>query len=104
MINQERWFSLSLCEKMGHIGSEITRARIWNDKKDQMSSARSLERALDLIDLTKNDPSLKNRLREVCYLKEIVADKYIQGETFSISLESVEKYCTEFALVARKRF
>ena len=33
MINEERWFKFSYCEQMGHIGSEITRARAWEDKK-----------------------------------------------------------------------
>jgi hypothetical protein len=34
MINEERWFKFSLCEQMGHIGSEIDSARIWEYKNE----------------------------------------------------------------------
>ena len=87
---------------MGHIGSEITRARVWEDKKDLMSRNRALERALELIDITKDDSRLYKRRRELCYLREIVADKYIDAATYNDSLQSLEKYCLDFALVANK--
>jgi len=102
MINEERWFKFSLCEQMGHIGSEITRARIWEDKKDLVSRNNALERALELIDVTKDDSRLYKRRRELCYLHEIVADKYINTEVYDTSLKDLEKYCLDFALVANK--
>ncbi len=104
MIDQKRWFTFSLCEKMAHIGSEVSRARVWRNKNDQVSSDRCLERALDLIDLTKNDPNMKGRRKEVCCFREIVADQYARTGVFNESLESLEKYCTEFSLVARRSF
>ena len=102
MINEQRWFNFSLCEQMGHIGSEIARARIWDNKHDNATSHRCLERALEMIDLTKNDGRLYKRRREICYLRECVADKYINANIYDVSLASLEKYCLEFALVARK--
>jgi len=102
MIDRERWYKFSLCEQMGHIGGEITRARMWEDKKDNISRNRALERALDLIDSTKDDTRLHERLKELCYLRELVADKYIDASDYEVSLKDLEKYCLDFALVANK--
>lgn len=102
MINQKRWFTFSLCEQMGHIGSEITRARIWEDKGDMVSRDKSLERALELIDVTKDDTKLFKRRKELCYLREIIADKYIHDLTYHVSLKELDQYCEDFALVTRK--
>ena len=102
MINQERWFKFTLCEQMGHIGCEITRARIWEDKNDVESRNRALERAFDLIDSTKDDARLYKRRKELCYLRELLADKYIDAVVYNVSLKDLEKYCLDFALVANK--
>lgn len=102
MINQERWFKFSYCEQMGHIGSEVTRARVWEGKNDLVSRNNALERALELIDVTKDDPRLYKRRRELCYLRELLADKYINGFVYNSNLNDLEKYCLDFALVASK--
>jgi len=102
MINEERWFKFTLCEQMGHIGSEIARARIWEDKNDLLSRNRALERAFELIDTTKDDVRLYKRRKELCYLREMLADKYINSALYNTSLIDLEKYCLDFALVANK--
>ena len=102
MINQERWFKFDLCEQMGHIGSEIARARVWDDQHESISRNKCLERALELIDITKDDQRLYKRRRELCYLREVVADHYGDTSIFSISLKDLEHYCFDFALIARK--
>ncbi len=102
MINEERWFKFSLCQQMGHIGSEIARARIWEDKNDLKSRNQALERAFELIDITKDDVRLYKRRRELCYLRELLGDKYIDAAVYNTSLKDLEKYCLDFALVANK--
>lgn len=104
MINQERWFSLNYVDQMAHIGSEIERASYWEAKSDRTSRNHCLERALDLIDLTKNDSRLNGRRKELCYLRELVADQYANTSVYDVTLESIDQYCTEFALIARKAF
>src|SRR5258708_1321620 len=102
MINKERWYTLSFYEQMGHIGSEIARARVWEDRKDKVSRNNALERALELIDITKDDSRLYGRCKELCYLRELLADKYIDAAIYGSSLKDLEKYCLDFALVANK--
>ena len=93
MINEERWFKFSLCEQMGHIGSQITRARIWEDKHDLKSRNQALERAFELIDTTKDDSRLYKRRRELCYLREMLADKYIDAAVYTTSLKDLPLLC-----------
>ena len=102
MINTQRWYKFSYCEQMGHIGSEIARARVWEDKNDVASRNKALERALELIDITKDDSRLYKRRKELCYFREMVADKYIDAAVYNTSLKDLEKYCLDFALVANK--
>ena len=99
-----RWSGFSFFEQMGHIGSEIARARIWNDKNDFVTRNRCLERAFDLIDLTRQDTRWRFRLKEICRLRELLADHYTNRHDYQVPLTDLEHYCTEFALVARRSF
>ncbi len=55
-----RWHDLSLAEQFGNIGSEISRAINWSARNPD--TARSaLYRALELIDLTLDDPRHRAR-------------------------------------------
>ena len=104
MMSPERWSKFSLCEQMGHIGSEVARARIWDDKHDAKTRNACLDQAFDLIDLTRQDVRWRKRLKEICRLREVLADQYADSKIYPMSLADLEKYCTEFALVARKNF
>ena len=100
-MNPERWEKLSLAEQIGNIGSELSRARSWETKKDRESCRNSLERALILIDLTLQDPRWKSRLKEPARLREVVSDWYADQKEYDILPESLEAYCTSFALLVR---
>ena len=44
MIAKNRWSKFTFAEQMGHIASEISRARHWEEKKDFISRDKALER------------------------------------------------------------
>lgn len=102
MISHERWSQFSFFEQMGHIGSEIARARLWRDSKDMASCNRSIERAFDLIDLTMADKRWRGRLKEICRFREVLADQYGQTHAYQVSLNELERYCMDFAIVSRR--
>ncbi len=102
MIDNVRWSKLSYFEQMGHIGSEVTRARIWQERNEPTSCHRCLERAFDLVDLTIADPRWQKRLKEICRFREALSDQYGQTHTYQISLKDLERYCMDFALASRK--
>ena len=101
MIDNLRWSKFSLFEQMGHIGSEVSRARIWREKHDGDSCRRALERAFDLTDLTMADLRWKGRLKEICRFRELLADQYSESNSYQVSLSDLEHYCMDFALVSK---
>ena len=101
MISQTRWERFTLFEQMGHIGSELVRANHWQENHDLPSSHRCLERVFELLDMTIADKRWQKRLKEFCRFREILADQYCQTNVYSITLDELEKYCTDFAMAAR---
>lgn len=98
------WNRLSFPEQLGNIGSEISRARFWDEKGNLGSRDRSLERALDLVYATLDgNRAHLSRLREVARLGEVVAGVYAGTDQGASSLQMVEEYCFHFAILARCR-
>lgn len=80
---------------MGNIGSEITRARVWQEKGDASSRDRALQRALGLLDILLAQESNPARVRELSGLRSFITAE--PGE-----LRQLENYCLPFALLSRK--
>lgn len=93
----ERWQTFSLAQQIGHIGSEITRAREWSTNNDLQSKQAALERGLHLLDLTLDDRRWRNRARELARLREVVADHLAREQSYDVSLRFLEEYCLQFA-------
>ena len=93
-MNLERWYRFNFDEQMGHIGSEIGRAKIWENRNVKELRNSSLKQALELIDITKDDIKLNNEQRKkLYYVKEIVEDKLIDVNVCNVSLEQLDEYC-----------
>jgi predicted nucleic acid-binding Zn-ribbon protein len=100
-VSKERWFTLSLADQLGHIGSEVGRARTWQSK-DEESFWGAIRRALELFDLTQEDQRWKKRRKELDRARESFADAVLGGKEYGSSLPDLEKYFMQFALLARK--
>lgn len=94
----ERWQTFSFAQQLGHIGSEITRARVWEEKANKTSSQLALERALNLLGLTIADARWSTRLNELTRLREVVSDNYFSQKEYEVGLVELEQYCTSFSL------
>lgn len=71
----ERWLKFSKSQQMGAIGAEIMRAKIW-EGKDKENFLSSLERALELVDLSINDGRWRKTLSILLALREELAKFY----------------------------
>ncbi len=100
-FNVERWHSFSFEEQMGHIGCEITRARNWKIKS-ALTSKSALSRALDLIEITQNDPKVTMQHSKTLLNFRAIVENNFNSQSHNDSLEVLDKHCLEFALVARK--
>jgi hypothetical protein len=98
-----RWFQLSLAEQLGNIGSEISRAAKWAGRNDRLSGG-ALDRALELFDLTLDDPRHRQspaRLREIARAREVVVDYFAGRNEYGSTIDSLQRYFDAYALAAR---
>lgn len=99
-----RWWELTLAEQLGNIGSEVSRAARWADRNPKLAEG-ALFRALELFDLTLQDPRLKlsrPRLREVARAREVVADFFAGPNQYGSTGASLQRYFDAFAIAARR--
>jgi len=95
-----RWYKLTLLEQLGNIGSEISRAARWRGKDDKLFMG-AVERALELFDLTLADTRWRGRLKEICRAREVLCDTVFGPNSYSTTLNDLNRYFTQFAIAAR---
>lgn len=99
-----RWHAMSLPEQMANIGSEVSRATRWTGRNPDLARA-ALDRALELIDLTLDDPRHRKslpRLREIARTREVLVDFLAGANEYQSSAASLMKYFDQFAVAARR--
>lgn len=96
-----RWHNFSLAEQMGNIGSEVSRAKSWEGKDEDLFWGAA-ERALELFDLTISDKRWRDRVYEIKRAKEVFCDALSGGSEYGSKLKDLQKYFDDFALIARR--
>src|SRR3989344_4777356 len=96
-----RWNELSLCEQLGNVGSEVSRALRARESKNEERLQGALDRMLELLDLTIADPKHRYRLRELCRTREVLCDFFFGENEYGSTGESLDNYFFAFALAAR---
>lgn len=99
-LAEKGWRELSLCEQMANIGSEISRARNWQERDPQIFE-NGVNRALDLFELTLTDPRWRGRLREIARAREVFLDCVYGSKEYKSSLSDLDRYFLSFAYCAR---
>lgn len=97
------WFKLSLAEQLANIGSEISRAKNWQGK-DENIFWQAVERALELFDLTLMDSRWRGRLREIARVREVFCDALLGGKNYHSCLKDLENYFLPFVFFVRKNY
>ena len=95
-----RWQKLSLAEQLGNIGSEISRAVNWHDRDDVLFQG-AVWRALELFDLTLDDPRWIGRRQEIARAKEVFCDIIFGDKKYKTTLKDLLPYFNQFAYSAR---
>jgi hypothetical protein len=98
-----RWWQLSLAEQLGNIGSEVSRATKWSGRNEALARG-ALERALELFDLTLDDPRHRQspaRLRELARAREVVVDFFDGSNEYRSTAADLQRYFDAYALAAR---
>lgn len=71
----ERFKNFSKNQQLLMLGSEIMRAKTWQNK-DNNNFILNLERAFELIDLTIADPKWQEQIYNLFYLRSKIAEFY----------------------------
>ncbi len=95
-----RWFTFSLAQQMGNIGSEIHRL-VLSQNGDRGRFNLALDRALELIDLTLADDRWKKSFKEIVRVREVLCDICFGKSQYDTSLETLDNYFFQFGLLAR---
>lgn len=95
-----RWRCLTFAEQMGNVGSEVSRALRWQGR-DQALFESAMDRALELLHLTIEDPRWRSRLKELVRAREFLCDALFGGKEYGSSLADLDRYFFQFALSAR---
>ncbi len=97
-----RWWELSLYEQLGNVGSEVSRALRWRTRNPQISQG-AFERALELMDLTLDDPRHRRSvicLRELARAREVMVDFLSGSNEYQSTDVSLQRYFDAFAVAA----
>jgi len=91
-----KWKTFSFLDQMGNVGSEISRAIHWR-RNDQLRSNEAFERSLELLDMTIEDSKNKSKLKELCLLREMLADHFYFDNEYASSDQGWDDYFYNFA-------
>lgn len=86
-------------EQMANIGSEVERTINWREKNSEFSKM-AFERGLELLDLTIIDPKNKRRLKEICRLREVLADYFCFDNIYGSTDKNMHDYFYAFNYAA----
>ncbi len=96
-----RWFTLSLAEQLGNVGSEFERASRWKRERDAERFDHAFARMLELLDLTIADSRWRqNHLSELKAVRERARQELCSDE--ALDSDNLREYFYAFALSARE--
>ncbi len=99
-LTLKKWFKLNIFEQMANIGSEVERTILWREKNKKYSQL-AFERALELLDLTVEDPKNKNRLKELLRAREALVDYFCYDNIYHSTDQQWRDYFYAFNYAAR---
>ena len=97
-----RWNKFSILKQMANIGAEIGRAINWKNKNNLKTSQNAFYRALELLDLSIDDPKNKNSLKEILRTRELLVDYFVGNNIYHSTNHQWEKYFYYFNFAARQ--
>lgn len=96
-----RWQKMPYYLKIGNIASEVNRASNFYKMDDKKNMRLSLERVLELIDLSISNRLRLEDLRETLRLREILADYFNCKPIYKNKWEQINEYLLTLYLTKR---
>jgi hypothetical protein len=96
-----RWRELGFLEQMAHVGGEVERALLWKEQKNP-DCRRAADRALELMDLTLDDPRNLPRAKELARVREALVDSFYGVNEYGSTDQLWRGYFGAFTAAARR--
>jgi len=90
------WEKLSFPEQLANVGSEVERTINWNKRGKKQHAEEAFFRALELMDFTIADKRNKDRLKELCRVREVLVDYFFGDNEYKSSDLLWQKYFRAF--------
>jgi len=106
-LTPEHWFTFSLMEQLANVGTDIERTINWRNRGNKNASDAAFDRAIELLDLTIADPKHKKqggRLKELCRIREALADYFLFNNEYKSSDKLWQDYfyCFNYAAALQR--
>ena len=94
-MEQERWNKMTVSEQILNIGGEVQRAVDRKERHDEHNTQIYLNKALDWLALSKNDPKNERRISELDAAEEELRD-YFEDNNWGNDANSIMGYWNSF--------
>ncbi|MBD5496046.1 MAG: hypothetical protein HDR12_17180 [Lachnospiraceae bacterium] len=91
-----RWFEMRIGEQISNIGSEVNRAIRYKNRNDEVKKIHFYEKAIELLELTCDDPKNKHRRGELQFCIEELTDYFVGTNQYNTTDEALMKYYDAF--------
>jgi len=98
-----RWYTFSLAEQLGNVGSEVSRALSARARGNEQDAQFAFARALELLNLTIDGDISASRKWEISRAKEAFCDFFAGDNQYHSTAQQWRDYFNYFALLARAR-
>ncbi len=85
--------------QLGHITAELTRARVWRERGDELQCREAIARLIELLGIFVSGRIPSGLRHEMLRLEEIVAQFYGGPVVYAVSLADLERYLLDLFLI-----
>lgn len=94
------WAEIPFNLQMGNIGSEVSRSLKWKEKGNEKRMNASIDRALELFDLSMKFSKKSAQLKEICRAREEFCDYFFGDNTFGTNPVQMQRYYDQFVMMS----
>lgn len=92
------WFDMPIGVQISNVGSEVYRALQWKKRGNKQRETAFCKKAIEFLDIMKQDPKNKYRIGEIESCIEELEDYFLGNNQYQTTEEMLIKYYDAFLL------
>ena len=96
MASAIRWYEMSTRRQMANVGSEVGRAIRWKNKGNARRKVGFCNKAIEFLEITKEDPKNQNRRGELDACIEELRDYFLGENEYNTTDDVLIRYYDAF--------